>query len=108
MSDTVKLAVGALCVWLVVGQCGNPSVSTGRVAGTGAAVGVGVGAGLAGTAAVGAAARGAAKGIEERARDRVAQRPNGPARPTPSTTIPPAVTAPVAAGPVLTIAGFGR
>lgn len=93
MSDGAKLLIGAVAVWLVVGQCGNPSVSTGRVVGTGAAVGVGVGAGLAGTAAVGAAARGAAKGIEARTRDRVAQRPNGPARPLTSTTLPPVVVA---------------
>lgn len=88
MGDGAKLVAVGACAWLLLGQCQGDPVSAAKVAGTGAAVGVGA----AGALAAGAAAKGAAQGLQVRTRDRVA-RPNGPSRPTPSTSIPPVVVA---------------
>jgi len=89
VSDTGRLIVVGIAAWLIVGSCQQDPVNAAKVAGTGAAVGVGA----AGALAAGAAAKGAAQGLQVRTRDRVAQRPNGPSRPTPSTSIPPVVVA---------------
>lgn len=95
MSDTLKVVALVGAFVLLAPRCANDPTSAAKVAGTGAAVGVGVGAG----AVAAGAAKGAISGVEQRARDRVRARPNGPARPTPSTTIPPTVAGPVAVQP---------
>lgn len=97
MGDGAKLAAVIIGAVLMLNQCENGDAMTNARIGAAAA---GVGAGVAAGGAVGAAASGAAKGLGQRAQDKASgrNRPNGPSRPSPATTIPasaPTTTSPM-------------